>query len=87
MRFVNLLPLLIGLASSFGAMMFAHRIIKLPSEPLWSPLANIYENYAFAIALGLSLPYPYVSGAIILLLIAGIGFLISRGILRRLNRS
>lgn len=83
MRYAKFLPILIGLAGSFAAMLFAHRMIKLPSEPLWSPLLNIYENYAFAIALGLSLPRPYLSGALILLLIAWIGYRISRRVLRR----
>lgn len=55
-------------------MLLSHAIIKLPSEAFWSSLQSIYENYALAVTLAFSLPYPYWSAGVILLLIAAVNY-------------
>lgn len=66
--------------------LFAHSTIKLPSDPFWTNPWEMYENFAFAIALGLSLPAPYISGLVILLIMGWITYRVTYWLLRQLSR-
>jgi len=69
---------LLALLPAFGIILFIHSMIKLPTEPFWSSLSNIYENYVFALALGLSLPYPYLFGTLFLIIVTWISYQVLR---------
>jgi hypothetical protein len=78
--------LVYGLLVAAAIMFCTHAIIKLPSEAFWSSLQSIYENYALAMTLAFSLPYPYWSAGILLLLIAAVNYWIAYRILRWLGK-
>lgn len=80
------ISLVVAILTCLLQILFAHSLIKLPDEAFWSSPWQMYENYAFAIALGLSLPAPYVSAAVILLLFGWVTYRITYWILRKLSR-
>ena len=69
----NRLSIYAGIITAFlvcsSLILLTHRLGKLPDEPFWTSPVTMYDNYAFAIMLGLSLPYPYWTGALLLLLV------------------
>ncbi len=46
-----------------------HRLAKLPEEPLWGSPALIWDNWQFALLLGLGLPYSTPMAILILLIL------------------
>jgi hypothetical protein len=67
----QVLALSIALLAGIGVVLFAHVAIKLPSEPFWSTITSIYENYALAIAVAFSVPYPmWVAGVVLVIMMA-----------------
>ncbi|HKK74521.1 MAG TPA: hypothetical protein VJ953_05585 [Saprospiraceae bacterium] len=78
----QILALAFAVASGFTMVLFTHSMIKLPSEPFWSTPQSIYENYALAMALAFSVPYPMWTSAGILLLMMLLVYWIWRKILR-----
>ena len=62
--------------STIVLLFFVHSVAKLPDEPFWASPALIYENWTFAMLLGLGLPYPEYTGLLVLLLILGILYLV-----------
>lgn len=79
------ISLLVAVLFCLLQIIFAHSMVKLPSEPFWDTPWQMYENFAFAIALGLSLPAPYITGLIILLLMGWISYRITHWVLRKLS--
>lgn len=78
----QLLALVFAIASGFTLVLLAHNMIRLPSEPFWSTPLSIYENFALALAVAFSLPYPMWTAALILLLWMGLVYWIWRKIFR-----
>lgn len=73
MSIKQILALTFALASGITLILFTHSMIKLPSEAFWSTPASIYENYALAMVLAFSLPYPmWTSAAILFLVMFGV---------------
>ncbi len=61
--------------------LLAHWILRLPDEPLWDPV-GAFTNLAFGLALAFSLPFPYLSAVIFLLILGWVGY----GIGNRIGR-
>jgi len=80
------ISLLIAVLVCLSHILLAHSMIKLPSDPFWASPLEMYESYAFAIALGLSLPAPYISGLVILLITGWGTYRITLWFLRKLIR-
>ena len=76
------IPIILGILVPICFTFFVHSIIKLPSEPLWTTPLIIYENYAFAMALGLGVPLPMMTSGIFLVLLGFITFWIWNRIIR-----
>lgn len=74
----RILALVFSSAVGIGIVLFAHAAIKLPSEPFWSSVASIYENYALALAIAFSIPYPMWTAGILLLVIMALVYLLIR---------
>lgn len=80
------IALLYGLFVVITIVLFTHAMIKLPSEAFWSTPLSIYENYALAMALAFSLPAPFWTAMLILILIGLINYWIAYQILRWLEK-
>ncbi|GAB5555615.1 MAG: hypothetical protein Sapg2KO_52060 [Saprospiraceae bacterium] len=62
--------------------LFTHSMIKLPSEAFWSTPLSIYENYALAMALAFSLPAPFWTALLVLILIGLFNYWLAKRVLR-----
>jgi hypothetical protein len=82
MAIKKIIPPIFALATGITILLFTHSMIKLPSEPFWSTPYSIYENYALAMAVALSIPYPIWTSAVVLLLIMLLVYWIWRKLLR-----
>lgn len=82
----KIIALLYGLFVVIAIVLFTHTMIKLPSEAFWSSPLSIFENYALAMALAFSLPAPFWTAMLILILIGFINYWLAYRILRWLGK-
>ena len=76
----RVLAILLAIVIPACVVILAHQVAKFPEEPaLMNPL-KMYDNYAFALALGLGAPWPRLTGALLLLGIAWGGYWMGRKI-------
>lgn len=64
-----------ALLAVVAALYVGHQIGKMPEDPSLAPLPDMYQNFAFVMALGLGLPWPGISSLFVLLLIAWLGYI------------
>jgi len=85
-RIIRVFSLVGALISICSFVFMAHLGIKLPKEPIWAPLAQIWENYVIAMTVFIKSPYPLML-ALGTLLIAGLfGFWVGRSIGKWVSR-
>ncbi len=70
------IALTLALLSIVFMLLTVHRLAKLPNEPLWGSPALIWENWQFALIVGLGLPYPELMAFVVLLLILLVNYAI-----------
>lgn len=75
------LPITFAITTGLTILLFTHSMIKLPSEPFWSTPFSIYENYALALAVTFSIPFPMWTSAAILLVVMVLVYWIWRKLL------
>lgn len=81
----KIIALIYSLMVAIAIVLFTHAMIKLPSETFWSTPLSIYENYALAMALAFSLPAPFWTAMLVLLLVILINYGLAYRILRWLG--
>lgn len=80
------ISLFLALAFSLSQILIVHSLVKLREEPFWANPIEIYENFAFGVALGFSLPAPRISAVVFLLFTGWLSYRVSYWTLRKLNR-
>jgi len=82
----NAIALAIGIALTIWMLFTIHSLAKLPDEPFWASPMAIYENWQFALILGLGLPYIGITAPLMLLLALYINYAIGKLLIRLLLR-
>jgi len=75
--------LILAILTVIGQILFTHRMVKLPDEPFWTSPLEMYDSFAFALTLALSLPAPRYTTLLVIVLIGWIAYRIWYWILGR----
>lgn len=68
------ISLTLAILAVVGQVLFTHRMVKLPNEPFWTSPVEMYDNFAFALTLALSLPAPRYTTLLVMVLIGWIAY-------------
>lgn len=77
------ISIVLAVLTVIGQVLFAHQMAKLPDEPFWTSPLEMYNNFAFALTLALSLPAPRLTTILVMVLIGWIAYRVWYWILGR----
>lgn len=68
------ISLTLAILAVVGQILFTHQMVKLPDEPFWTSPIEMYDNFAFALTLALSLPAPRYTTLLVMILIGWVTY-------------